>query len=143
MRYSGPFGLSRVTGIGPLVSNKSSYEQRVTESKATQAVKDAAEDEDIDVNDMTDEEIDRIITAIGEELYPEDSPSHRAKRARFDNCMRNRWVNNWVEAFEDDPDGPDVSDNRVRLRLMAQACAGMTSANTADSEELIPAQFKT
>lgn len=143
MKYSGLLGAPRLTSIGPLVDITVSSEKELSQGAAINTVSNVAEDEDLPSNDLSEDELETLIRGVADQVYPPEDDVKTAKNARFQICMSERWATAWADGLAESEDVDISFDSALeKAALMAQGCVGITEANVADSELIIPEAFK-
>lgn len=145
MKYNGPLGFPRLTGIGPFTTKKSSY-STLTDSTVSEAVSFALEQknypEDNFLDELNESEMKDISEIIADVIYATDNdpdPVVEAKKDRFVNCMMNEWVDLWLEGVEDSEETKtSFQSDKERLEFMVKGCHGITGSRTATQSKFLP-----
>lgn len=130
MEFRGPLGIRRFTAIGPFVS--------ATEEKRrfVAIIAESADNLDIDIEDMTDEEEKQLNAEIARNYYSGDSELQKAKRVRMETCLNERWSNNWIDGMQE---GLGFEFRKIeQMAQKASACKALVKNATTDDERQLP-----
>jgi len=130
VRFRGPLGARRLTKLGPFVSADPAKE------RIAQIISDAADDADIELSELDEEEKEEIYPVIAESIYPADDTLTNAKQARLEMCLKRRWSNNWIDALSDTI-GFEYNELE-KLTQQTEACISLTENATTDNPDNLP-----
>lgn len=90
--------MRRLTGLGPLTVRQ----EELSIDDIERMVVDIVEQNNIDPDDPSAEDIDQVITEVSKQLYPDTSEGTPTmmgaplpKRVVFEECMYSSWVEGW------------------------------------------------
>jgi hypothetical protein len=148
MKYNGPLGFPRLTGIGPFTTKKSSYstlDDTIVSEAVIFALQEKGYPEDNFLDELNDSEMEEISEIIADVIFATDvdpDPVVEAKKDRFVNCMMNEWVDLWLEGVEDSEETEtSFRNDKERLEFMVKGCYGITNSRTATEPEFLPEEY--
>lgn len=127
--YKGPLGFRRPFGITPF-----SYKQKVRGQKALEeAVLEIIEEENIDVDDLSEDDVTTMIAELADKIYPEggevvlETPQITITEKKvFIRCMTSEWADLWSEGFVQSTTG--VASPFEVMIMTANGCTGITES---------------
>lgn len=120
MKYSGPLGFPRLTGIGPL----SAEDKNKSREEIKEIVEDVADDQGIDLDNLTESEIDTMHSELASELFSEPESS------MFEDCMTSEWAVEWEKATG------KIDSRKAEMVSKVDACYSAVIPN--DSLNILP-----
>lgn len=134
MRYSGPLGFRRFTAVGPLVQADKEME------RIAQIVVDTAEELDVDLSDMDEDEEEQLRAEVASNIYGGTTTIQNAKEARLERCLNESWSNAWIDGFQKQI-GFEYTDLET-VALQTKACVSLVENATSDDSQQLPESLR-
>lgn len=119
-----------MTNLGPFVSQEASKE------RIKQVVLESADELDIDLEEMEEEEREELVAEVAQNMYSGDSQITEAKRVRLEHCLKRKWAINWLEGMEGGLNFELTGLERVVQQITA--CMALVDNATTDNPEALP-----
>jgi hypothetical protein len=132
MKFKGPLGFNRLSGLGPFT-----FKQNISEyDEIRKQVAKSVEEHDIDVANPTEDDVILVVVELAEEIYP----TNENRQELFMGCMATRWVHDWTEGFTQVTTGQLGALEKVVFG--AKGCIGWAEFGAIpQSEQVPPAEF--
>lgn len=136
----GPLGFPRLTGVGPFVKDLESLfsQPAIDEAEYDDVFDEVLEQNNIqNPSDLSKSEKSRLAKGLGFITYPDEDLVQRKKRARFFQCMQNKWARKWAQGLARETNVARVDDDESMFRLRYKGCISVTETNMPDDPRLV------